>query len=47
MLFRSGGVQFGVISDATLCPEPQKIIDQFEPEFAKLALIALMLPWEQ
>jgi hypothetical protein len=47
ILSYGGGVQFGVISDATLCPEPQKIIDQFEPEFAKLALIALMLPWEQ
>ena len=45
ILSYGGGVQFGVISDATLCPEPQKIIDQFEPEFAKLALIALMLPW--
>ena len=47
ILSYGGGVQFGVISDATLCPEPQKIIDQFEPEFAKLAVIALMLPWEQ
>ena len=45
ILSYGGGVQFGVISDATLCPEPQQIIDQFEPEFAKLALIALMLPW--
>jgi diacylglycerol O-acyltransferase len=38
-------VQFGVISDATLCPDPQKIIEKFEPEFAKLTLLALMLPW--
>ena len=45
ILSYGGGVQFGVISDATLCPEPQKIIDQFEPEYAKLTLLTLMLPW--
>ena len=45
ILSYGGGVQFGVITDATLCPDPQKIIDGFEPEFAKLSLLALMLPW--
>jgi diacylglycerol O-acyltransferase len=45
ILSYGGGVQFGVISDATLCPDPQKIIEKFEPEFAKLTLLALMLPW--
>jgi len=45
ILSYGGGVQFGVISDSTLCPDPQKIIDQFEPEFAKLTLLTLMLPW--
>lgn len=45
ILSYGGGVQFGIISDATLCPEPQKIIDLFEPEFAKLSLLTLMLPW--
>ena len=45
ILSYGGGVQFGVVSDATLCPNPQEIIDQFEPEFAKLALLTLMLPW--
>ena len=45
ILSYGGGVQFGVITDATLCPDPQKIIDGFEPEFAKLALVTLMLPW--
>ncbi len=45
ILSYGGGVQFGVISDAKLCPEPQKIIDKFEPEFAKLTLLTLMLPW--
>lgn len=46
VLSYGGGVQFGVISDATLCPDPQSIIDQFEPEFDKLRLLTLMLPWE-
>ncbi|MDO8776499.1 MAG: wax ester/triacylglycerol synthase family O-acyltransferase [Burkholderiaceae bacterium] len=45
ILSYGGGVQFGVISDASLCPEPQKIIDEFEPEFAKLSIVTLMLPW--
>lgn len=46
VLSYGGGVQFGIISDAKLCPDPQKIIDRFEPEFAKLTLLTLMLPWE-
>jgi diacylglycerol O-acyltransferase / wax synthase len=45
ILSYGGGVQFGIISDTTLCPDPQAIIDQFEPEFAKLTLLTLMLPW--
>ncbi len=45
ILSYGGGVQFGVVSDSTLCPNPQQIIDRFAPEFAKLAVLALMLPW--
>lgn len=45
ILSYGGGVQFGVITDSALCPEPQKIIDEFEPEFARLSLVTLMLPW--
>ncbi len=45
ILSYGGGVQFGIISDTTLCPDPQAIIDQFEPEFEKLKLLTLMLPW--
>ncbi|MGE4239871.1 wax ester/triacylglycerol synthase family O-acyltransferase [Ramlibacter sp.] len=45
ILSYGGGVQFGVITDTQLCPHPQKIIDAFEPEFAKLSLVTLMLPW--
>ena len=47
ILSYGGGVQFGVIADATLCPEPQKIIDEFEPEFARLSMVTLMLPWDE
>lgn len=45
ILSYGGGVQFGVITDTQLCPQPQKIIDEFEPEFARLSLVTLMLPW--
>jgi hypothetical protein len=45
ILSYGGGVQFGIITDTTLCPDPQAIIDAFEPEFAKLSWTVLMLPW--
>jgi diacylglycerol O-acyltransferase / wax synthase len=45
ILSYAGGVQFGLITDAGLCPEPQAVIDCFEPEFDKLAYLAMMLPW--
>ena len=45
ILSYGGGVQFGVITDTQLCPEPQKIIDAFAPEFAALSTLTLMLPW--
>ena len=45
ILSYGGGVQFGVVSDSVLCPDPQAIIDRFEPEFNKLAMVTLMLPW--
>jgi len=45
VLSYAGGVQFGLITDERLCPEPQQIIDRFEPEFQKLLLVSLMLPW--
>ena len=43
----AGGVQFGLITDSRRCPDPQKIIDRFAPEFEKLLLLTLilMLPW--
>ena len=38
-------MQFGVITDSALCAEPQRIIDEFVPEFNRLAILTLMLPW--
>ncbi len=40
-----GGVQFGLITDSQRCPDPQKIIERFAPEFEALLLLTLMLPW--
>ena len=45
ILSYGGGVQFGVITDSLLCPEPQRIIDEFVPEFDRLSIVTLMLPW--
>jgi WS/DGAT/MGAT family acyltransferase len=45
ILSYGGGVQFGLITDEALCPDPQAIIDHFEPEFQQLLLLAMMLPW--
>jgi WS/DGAT/MGAT family acyltransferase len=33
----AGGVQFGLITDELLCPEPARISDRFAPEFDRLA----------
>ena len=45
ILSYGGGVQFGLITDKQLCPDPQAIIDRFAPEFEKLLMLTLMLPW--
>jgi WS/DGAT/MGAT family acyltransferase len=47
ILSYAGGVQFGLITDSGLCPDPQAIIDRFEPEFEKLLLLTMMLPWSE
>jgi len=46
ILSYDGGVQFGLITDTALCPNPQEIIDLFAPEFETLLTLTLMLPWE-
>ena len=45
ILSYGGGVQFGLITDEKLCPDPDDIINRFASEFEKLLLVALMLPW--
>jgi diacylglycerol O-acyltransferase len=45
ILSYGGGVQFALVTDERLCPDPQAIIDRFEPEFDRLLLLTLMLPW--
>ena len=45
ILSYGGGVQFSLITDVALCPDPQDVIDRFQPEFEKLLLLSLMLPW--
>jgi hypothetical protein len=45
ILSYGGGVQFGLITDKKLCPDPEAIIERFQPEFDKLLLLSLMLPW--
>jgi len=45
ILSYGGGVQFGLITDEALCPDPQAIVDAFAPEFEMLSLLAMMLPW--
>jgi len=46
ILSYAGGVQFGLIADAGLCPDPQRLIDGFAPEFEQLLLLAAWLPDE-
>jgi diacylglycerol O-acyltransferase / wax synthase len=45
ILSYGGGVQFGVMTDTTLCPDPQQITLAFEPQFDQLAWLTLMMPW--
>ena len=47
ILSYGGGVQFGLITDQKLCPDPQAIIDSFEPEFEKLLMLTMMMPWAE
>jgi len=45
ILSYAGGVQFGLITDAKMCPDPEAIVEGFAPEFEKMLLLALMSPW--
>jgi diacylglycerol O-acyltransferase len=45
ILSYDGAVQFGLITDCGLCPDPDHVIAHFAPEFEKLVLTTLMAPW--
>ena len=42
----NGQVQFGLITDAALVPDPQSIVARFKPEFEQLLYFVLLEPWE-
>jgi WS/DGAT/MGAT family acyltransferase len=46
ILSYGGGVQFGLITDQQLVPDPEAIIGRFAEEFDKLLLLTLMEPWD-
>ncbi len=41
----NGQVQFGLITDAALVPDPEAVIARFKPEFEELLYYVLMEPW--
>ncbi len=45
ILSYNGEVQFGLITDRRLCPDPEHVISRFRPEFEKLVLTTLLSPW--
>jgi diacylglycerol O-acyltransferase len=45
ILSYAGQVQFGLIADRGLCPDPGHVIAHFGPEFEKLLLTTLLAPW--
>lgn len=45
ILSYDGQVHFGLVTDRSLCPDPDRIIERFAPEFEKLLLATLMSPW--
>src|SRR5260221_8576411 len=45
ILSYDGRIQFGVITDAGLVPDPDRIVGRFGDEFDKLMWLTLMSPW--
>jgi diacylglycerol O-acyltransferase len=45
ILSYDGRIQFGVITDAGLVPDPDAIVGRFAEEFEKLMWVTLMSPW--
>ncbi len=46
ILSYNGRVQFGLIADANLIPEPRAVVERFAVEFEKLLMIVLMGSWD-
>ncbi|HEX4944598.1 MAG TPA: WS/DGAT domain-containing protein, partial [Usitatibacteraceae bacterium] len=46
LLSYNGCIQFGLITDAGLVPDPDRIVARFHDEFEKLMWLTLMVPWE-
>src|SRR5262245_47489279 len=46
ILSYNGGVQFGLITDAGIVPDPENVIAHFGPEVERLLLTVLMEPWD-
>ena len=47
ILSYDGRIQFGVITDAGLVPDPDRIVGRFDDEFEKLLWLTLMSPWSE
>ena len=47
ILSYDGNVQFGLMTDHKLVPDPQSIVDRFASEFDKFLMLVLMEPWER
>jgi WS/DGAT/MGAT family acyltransferase len=47
ILSYDGRIQFGVITDAGLVPDPDRIVERFDDEFDKLMWLTLMSPWAE
>jgi diacylglycerol O-acyltransferase / wax synthase len=47
ILSYNGRVHFGLITDAKLVPDPERIIGRFAAEFEKLVLATLMEDWDE
>lgn len=47
ILSYDGKVQFGLITDKSLVPDPERIVGRFASEFDKLLMLVLMEPWDR
>ena len=43
----NGHVQFGLLADAGLVPDPERIAQRFTVEVERLITVVLMEPWEE